>query len=148
MCKPVRWRTTSARQTSLVRPLSRHILQKHVDVIKSLCSTVKSVNRGSKGNGDTGKLEERVRKLHSREWKRSERRTSSRGLSNFIPSDSRLPMNQSTPPLNTLIQSALSEIPLSRCYDSISICYLLPCAAQSLSPATVRLSLCTRQPSL
>lgn len=63
--------------------------------LKSFCSTVESVNRGSEGGRDTGKLQER--KQDSREEKRSDKRTSSGGLSNFIPSDSRLPMNQNSP---------------------------------------------------
>lgn len=66
----------------LVDPLSQYILQKHVDVIKSFCSTVTTVSTASKGGRDKGELQETVSVCE-----RYENRTSSRGLSNIIPSD-------------------------------------------------------------
>lgn len=77
--------TTRTWAISLVcRPLLWYILEKHVDVIRSFCSTLKSVNRGCRGGRDTRQLQERARKRDSGKEKRSEKRTSSRGHPNSI----------------------------------------------------------------
>lgn len=68
-------------------PCSPYILQKHVDVIKSFCSTVRSVNRGNEGGRVTEMVQEGEKNLDSTETKTSERRTSSRGP-NITPFDS------------------------------------------------------------
>lgn len=70
VCKPFDCWCTTGR--------SVYIPRKHVDAIKSFCSAVKSVNGGSEGGRDTGKLRE-----GAREEGRSERRTSSRGRTLF-----------------------------------------------------------------
>lgn len=50
-------------ERSLLRPFLCYVLEAHVDAIRSFCSTLKSVNTGSKGGGrDTQEEQERVRR--------------------------------------------------------------------------------------
>lgn len=88
-------------ERSLLRPFLCYNLEAHVDAIRSFCSTLKSVNTGSRGGGggggrDTQEEQERVRR-RDREREDLRRKTSGSGRSNFIPTDSRLPVNHNSP---------------------------------------------------